>query len=335
MSAARTAVVLNDTRVDAHHGCTRVMRALQRLLAGAGFDVAAFAPAHADWRGDARVLRALESARLVVVNGEGTLHHDRPAGAALLAAPAFARARGIPSVLLNALWQDNGASAIAAVRGFDRVVVRDGRSAAQLLAAGVACTVVPDLSLYESFEAPAAAKRAGVGATDSVDRDDALALEALRRRHGGVPVPIQAPRGRARWLRAGLARSDLRAPATLVARLRERDAHWRARSVDDAAFLARLASLRLLVSGRFHACTLALLARTPFVAAPSNSHKIEALVEDAGLAPWRVAPSVAAIDVGRALAAGWEAHEPAAVAAYVARARAGADALFADLARLA
>jgi len=93
--------------------------------------------------------------------------------------------------------------------------------------------------------------------------------------------------------------------------------------------------LRLLVSGRFHACTLALLARTPFVAVPSNSHKIEALVEDAGLAAWRVAPSPDAIDVAAAADAGWSPAEADAIEAYLADGRARTDALFAELGRLA
>lgn len=333
----RPVIVLNDTRGDRHFGCTAVMRALEAGLDGAGLQPRLLLGTHEDWRKHAGFERALAAARLVVVNGEGTLHHDRPLGLRLLQVAAAARAAGVPSALVNAGWQANGEAYAAAARQFDLVSARDSRSAAELRAAGIACRVVPDLSLCTAT--PPAAPRAGIGVTDSVDRDVALLLSRLRRGLGATTVSIhERPRGlRGRWRfqRAILGKRDLASPLGAWRRLSARREQLGASGESLEGFVAGLAGLALLVSGRFHACTLALVAGTPFLAAGTNSHKISALVEDAGLAPWRAAPALDAAAINEAMHGGWSAAEQAARADYVARARQEARELFSDLGQLA
>jgi len=339
MSDARaaTAVVFNDTRGERHHGCARVMTAIEALLGGIGVRRIVGVASHHDWRTDGEVLGSLAAARLVVVNGEGTLHHDAPAAAPLLAVAGEAHRLGIPSALVNSVWQDNGPAAAAALREFTLVAARDRRSAAQMRAAGVDCRVVPDLSLWQPVAATAGTRR-GVGFTDSVGRVQAGALVRARRRSGGAVVPIQRPEpglvGAWRFLRGYLGRDDLRDPRAGASRSVDR---WRQLASSSASvdqYLARLAGLELLVAGRFHACTLALAVGTPFVALPSNSHKIEALVEDAGLASWRVLVEPTAEAIAEARVAGWSAAERAALDAYLAQAHSGADELFRDIGKL-
>lgn len=336
-SATPSVVVLNDTRVDHHHGCSRVMAALETLVSGMGARIGAAAPAHTDWTNNAAVGEALRSCRLVVVNGEGTLHHDSRAGLKLLEAGRVARELGVPSVLVNCGWEANGPEYFALLRQFTRVCARDARSAAEIRAAGVACDVVPDLSLYLPHR-PAPAQRRGVGFTDSVVRDVSLSLEALRRACGGTVAPVQfAPagaRGNWRYFREYVGRSDLARPGFLARMLDLRLRQRRAQAATADAYIERLAQLELLVSGRFHSCTLAMVAGTPFVAVSSNSHKIESLVSDAGLAAWRVAGELSLREIEQARAAGWSPAERAAMADYLDRARRGADALFGEIRKL-
>lgn len=325
-------VVVNDTRVDRHHGCGRVMRTLLGLAEANGLEAIATAPAHADWRDDAAFMTALDRARLVIVNGEGTLHHDRPAGVRLLRIGAEARARNIPAALINASWQGNGPALAERLADFALVAAREQRSAAEIAAAGHGARVVPDLSLYEPVEPPLS--RQGVGFTDSVVRELVPALEAARRRVGGRSAPIQYGGGILSWVRQGLAREDLGHPARLTALIAARLASAPARLADDAGYMARIASLDLLVTGRFHAATFALAARTPLLALDSNTHKITALVEDAGLDPRRlIEPRELTLD--RLTAASWTAAEQANLADYLADGRRATDVLFADLAKLA
>ena len=333
----RPVVLINDTRADLHHGCWRVMRTLEGQLARVGFEVVARAPAHADWRKDPAISDAILKAALVVVNGEGTIHHDRPAGAALLAAGAAAKAAGVPAALINASWDANGPAYTAALADFALVSARETRSAAQIQAAGLTARVVPDLSFFEEVAPPAA--RAGVGFTDSVLRPVALDLEAARKRLGGIALPIHfngpGLKGDLRNLRDGVAKRDLADPGFLVRSIAARLAWRAAETRDESVYMGRIAALSLLVTGRFHAATFALAARSPVLAVESNTHKIGATFDDAGLAPWR---RIAPADLDAALlarAARWEPEEETALADFLADGRRRTTALFDDLASLA
>jgi hypothetical protein len=335
---APAAIILNDTRVDRHHGCSSVMRTLEAGLATAGFRIAATVPAHSDWAQDVGFEAALPCSQLLVINGEGTLHHDRPAGLRLLQAGRHARERGVATALVNAGWEANGAAYCEAVRDFDLVSARDSRSAAALHAAGIDCRVVPDLSLC-SAAPPEPGQREGIAYTDSVDPDVTLALDALRRASAGEVLSIHDhdPAREPSWafVRAVVGRRDLAHPGRALALLRARRAQWRHSAPGTDAFLKRIARFELMVSGRFHACTLALVAGTPFVAAGTNSHKIDALIEDSGVAAWRAGAELAPDALRDAARKGWSPDEKAAVEHFVRSAHERAADLFRDLGKLA
>lgn len=337
-STAIPVVVLNDTRVDRHHGCSRVMSALETLIAEMGGRIIASAPAHSDWTQSHQVLEALEKAKLVVVNGEGTIHHNSKAGLKLLEVAEHAARLGIPCVLLNCAWQDNGLEFVEKLRQFTLVSVRDTRSAAQIRAAGISCCLVPDLSLYSPCNDPSLKARSRVGFTDSVMRPVSVALEQARQACHGLSMPIQFAKpgvsGTYRFFRESVAKTDIFHPDFLAAMLGLRLQQYRSQSFTAQAYIDRLAELELLVSGRFHACTLAMVARTPFVAVSSNSHKIEALISDAGLAPWRLMTEMTPDAIAHARQAGWARSEAVALDDFLLCARQSAQALFKDIGKL-
>ena len=80
--------------------------------------------------------KLLKKCGLVIVNGEGSIHHDRNMHLVEIAAHHKA-------VLVNSVWAEN--SPYRALRKFRYVAVREGRSAAAMAAAGVDAEVVPDL----------------------------------------------------------------------------------------------------------------------------------------------------------------------------------------------
>ncbi len=324
-------VVVNDTRVDRHHGCARVMRTLLGLAADHGMEVIATAPAHSDWWCDKAFMAAFDKARLVVVNGEGSIHHDLLTGGFLVGAGNLARRKGIPAALINASWQANPVLS-GGLEDFALVALREGRSAAEVRAAGFDARLVPDLSLYEAVAAPVV--RQGIGFTDSVVREVIADLESARRRLDGAPVPIQYGGGRISWVRQALGRRDLLDPPLLVALALARLASYGARSADDAAYMSRVAGLEMLVTGRFHAATFALAAGTPLLALESNTHKITGLFEDAGLDQARLIEPVDLARLGPTPVP-WSADEQVNLADYLADGRRATEALFADLARLA
>lgn len=327
-------VVLNDTRVDRHHGCDRVMSAIESLIASSGMRLLATAAAHSDWQRNESFLAELRQSRLVIVNGEGTIHHDRAAGLSLLRVAAFSRSLGIPSALVNCGWEGNGDVAFNSLQDFASVTARDSASAAEIDAAGIRCKYVPDLSLFLPF-GQLSGPRAGVGFTDSVVRTSAVRLESLRRKVGGRSVPIHYSEAGAvgcyRYFREYVGLADVRSPVRLTGLLRARMQQFRSQAATSDAYLRKLANLRVLVSGRFHACTLALLAGTPFVAVSSNSRKIECLVRDAGLDSGRVVGEPDDLPMNELNGFAWSPSEAASVADYVNTSRTKAVGLFRDL----
>ncbi|HEX6859856.1 MAG TPA: polysaccharide pyruvyl transferase family protein [Caulobacteraceae bacterium] len=330
------AVLLNDTRSSRHHGCDAVVRGIFSLCAERGISITATAAANLDWRDQAPVLEAIEAADLVIVNGEGTIHHDAERGRILLTAAGHARERGKASALINATWEANGAPMAALAAGFDLVSVRDNRSAAELRAHGVACRVTPDLALLTQVDP--ADRGEAVLYTDNVVAARALELYRLGWSIGARPLSIfhhkRSAREALQFMRRYAAAMKPIAARTLVTAER---AGWDdiVGQVDDfAGWTRRISRAGLVITGRFHVVALCLATATPFLATPSNTHKIEALIEDAGLEPWRVGPVEAMtpglIERGRR----WTSAEAGDLGAFLASARERMRALFGDISAL-
>lgn len=286
MAGLKRAVLINDTRVDKHHGCDRVVSAIFSSCKKVGIEIVATSPAHSDWMANTLFRTALETADLIVVNGEGTIHHNRAAGKRLLAAGEFAREKQIPAALINCTWQANDDAALKALSNFSLVSVRESRSESAVKAQGVQSLRAPDLS----FEGLAwrDGSRHGIAVADSVVRSDQRRLYAILRMAKGaracsIMYPPEGWLGKYRFCREYVAARDFLDPLTLRDLVRFRLEQLQAATRDGDAFLQNLASVELLIGGRFHATCLAMGLGTPFLAIRSNSHKIEGLLTDAGL----------------------------------------------------
>lgn len=330
-------VVLNDTRVDRHHGCSRVLDVIHMLSRREGMDVCATAPAHQDWRCNAAFMRHFEQARLVIVNGEGSIHHNSAEAAWLLEAGAAARQRGIPAAIINMSWEANNLSFVQRLHDFALVATRETRSAGELADYGLVCRTVPDLSIFT--EHPGRGTRAQVGFTDSVLRDTTVKLERMRKAVRGQTIPIQYSErglgGTSQFFLSYMARSELSRPRRLRQVLEIRLRQFAAQSGSTADLVERIARLKLLVTGRYHAVNFALVAKTPVVAVETNSHKIAALLDDVGIDRSRLTTAdVLSIEHVKA-AAGWYPEEERRIDDYVAAGRRDITALFADIRKLA
>ncbi|MQY41758.1 hypothetical protein GG681_03840 [Epibacterium sp. SM1969] len=285
-----TAVILNDTRADFHHGCSRVMSVLEQGLAAQGLTVTARSPLRHKWWEDCAFLHHLAQADRVVINGEGTLHHGRPAGLDLLKVVRHEACRA-PVYLVNALYQENPQDWHSHLQDFAGIWVRDSRSADELAASGVHCNgVLPDLTLCGGALPDLPSKRSGTIVGDSVDHNVSKALRALAQQLDAAFIPslshLKKPKGRnffSRFLREYyISRYEHRAQ-------REFPPLYLSRTAEDYA--DRLSYAELHVTGRFHGVCFSLLTQTPFVTLQSNSWKIETLLADLGLSTTRLVPA--------------------------------------------
>jgi hypothetical protein len=282
-------LLLNDSDEDgSHFGCMCVMRTIRVELEKRGFADFQSIKAGVDWRRDVALSSMIDSARLVVINGEGTLHHGKRRGRWLLEAGARVKAQGGQVALINALWQDNPDDWAYLARDFDILACRDGRSAFELAnATGREVTCLGDLSMQHPWTS-SGGTRAGVMVGCSVHWHVTEALARFARSGGHDFVPVTTAiktmpsrlRGLQRWLR-----KQRHVWQNHLFMTRFPEAHF---VRDDSAFLTELTKHDQIITGRFHAVCLAVLSGTPFIAVSSNSWKIEALIRDIGLDPARL-----------------------------------------------
>lgn len=247
------------------------MSTLVGELAARDISAAFLWPVATDWSGYERwIMQTRPDA--IIVNGEGTIHHsaERKRTRDLLALPVFARRHGLPIHLLNASVSALDAAALEALRGFDTVHVRESDSLAYLEAHGLDAKMVPDLSLGLSVP-PASAPREGIIVTDSVLQEVARDLRTFSLEMGARYERMKPKRPHGAKLREKL-RTLWPGPSA--------SRQWSPRS-DATAFASRLASNSLAVTGRFHTVLLSIATDTPFIAFPSNTPKIEAVLRDA------------------------------------------------------
>jgi len=251
----------NDTGTAPHLGCQAVSDGHARLLGRAGHEVV-----HRLFRGglighevgddcqilgslerDEQVAGMLDAVEAVVVNGEGTLHHG--AGRCWLALLEIAQRRRKVTVLVNSVFQQMQGFEATLTR-LDDFTVREGRSLVEARSRGARPRLVPDSYLAARFSA-GGQPFTGVVVTDwhRQRHDSGLILQQYLVNQTATFVPLVTPDAERLW----------------------------------AALPFRLAGAECLLTGRHHGVCAAIVAGTPFVALGSNTHKVEALLEDLDL----------------------------------------------------
>lgn len=277
------------------------------------------------------------AAGLVLINGEGALHHGRPAVADVV---ELAKLRGAkPTVLLNTSWFDNPPELARALAAFAIVSARESASAARIAADGPPLRVVPDLAIRHALRSGLRWRGGGpVMVSDSTKPPLTRRLRALARQRHWDYLPALAfpetprPGAKSRKIRrrAKLARVLGPLGRFLVSPRYHAHAAGTARTDD---YLARLAASGGVITGRFHTVCFALAMRVPFLAVGSNTPKIEAILSDAGLdpakrvVPWSGLPTLGGVPP-------FDAGELDALDSFAIRTETAAARLFADIAAL-
>jgi hypothetical protein len=131
--------IVNDTSSAGHFGCELTMQVLNEQILKRGAEIVGSVPFHKDPRDYSELLA---QADLVIVNGEGTLHHGHKHWLIRLG-------REYPSVLINAVYQANPND--AALKEFKYISVRESMSAAALKEHGIEAEIVPDLVFSSKY----------------------------------------------------------------------------------------------------------------------------------------------------------------------------------------
>jgi hypothetical protein len=319
----RNIILFNDTSRSKHFGCKLVMRELLSLMQVRGLEPSYALRVGRDWRRRADRVAALSNLSAVIVNGEGTIHHtaSRPGARRLLELARFAHDRlGVPAFLVNATLHDIAPEDGPRLREFDGIFVRESRSLDAVENLGSFATVVPDLTLHAVLPRGVSARQ-GVCGTDNVVQSLGVRLRQLCRQNGWPFWPMHYS---LRNLRRQPPSVDRFLPDYILVCLRTKDYA--------SALAGFLTSHRLLVTGRYHAVTYAMLTRTPFLAVESNTPKISSLVADALGNTRRVIDPDDLLRTDLEQYASWEGGELASLDRFCAHARSSAERMMDDIA---
>ena len=258
-------------------------RQIKSLLNDHDITVIASNPAHTDWTKNTDFLQNLKRADVVIINGEGTLHHGAERAQPLIDMITSPLVGSRPVCLINALWQDNPQDWSDILRQCAIVAVRDSQSASELATAGVNdVRLIPDLSLTGAGIPPSQGRQ-GIIVGDSVRYEIRKLLAARAQTLQAHYIPTKT-------LQARIWQSP---PAAAVL--------WRvyngiysgkvphfSMAQNDHDYLDILSQAAGHITGRFHGVCLSILAQTPFLALTSVTSKVQTLIHDAGLDPSRV-----------------------------------------------
>ena len=279
----KTAVLLNDTSLRRHHGCSRVSRQIKSLLQDNDISVIASSPAHTNWKKNAAFLQGLERADVIIINGEGTLHNGAAKAKLLLEIISSPLSAKRPVCLINALWQDNPKHWVDVVTQCAVISVRDSQSADELAKAGVTnVRLVPDLSLtgdgVSRHQCPS-----GLIVGDSVRYEARKLLARCAQSLDARYIPTKTLSSRL-W--------QVRPAAKMLWRVYNNVYSGKVpefnMAKNDHEYLTVLAHASGHITGRFHGVCMSILAQTPFLAITSVTSKVETLINDVGLDPSRV-----------------------------------------------
>ena len=226
-SPIRVRLLGDHSRV--HGGCRAVWEVMLRAAKRQGLDVV-----ETDY--DA-----------LIVNGEGSMHHDRISAMRKLEALKEAVDTGKKAWLINTVWQEMSHDYDAVLQALDGVIVREPLSREALRAHGVEASVKPDLSFFHAARDP-------------------QVLSDFK----GQPVMTDF------W--SDSFDAFARPTSSYLKDFR----FFEFLKYDWAGAIESLKTTPLLITGRQHAVYAACKARTPFLAVKGNTHKIEGLVAMAG-----------------------------------------------------
>ncbi len=266
--------ILNDTRPTHHFGCRLVMENLLNELSENEADVIWTWPVSVDWRRHVSKMKQMPKVDAIIINGEGTIHHnaDRRFAQALIDFAVFARDElKTPCYLINATLHKNSVSAYQSLSLLRAIYVRDKGSLAELQNAGLDGRYVPDLTFGRNKNY-AVVQGSGVCVIDSAVREDSEGLQAYAQAHDyPFRSMVVARPSNARFLRSP------RPWVKNVIRWLKGDRHV---SVEPTDYIQYLHSFSMVVTGRYHTVTMCLKNRIPFVCLESNTPKVRYLLQD-------------------------------------------------------
>jgi hypothetical protein len=220
----------------------------------------------------------------VIINGEGTLHHDQKELINILNISKIFFDKKIPVYLINATIQKISYKYIKIFHKFKKIYVRENLSKIFLNKFGIRSKVVPDLIFYKKVTNTIYKNNNNILITDSTIVRDTKRLFDLynqfKKEAIFVPLFYFSSRERNKFI------TKLKFYIYRMINIffpKQLNVYSIFTVVNYNNLIKLLISSNYLISGRFHMIALSLIYRVPFSYTSSNTYKIEGLLKDIGI----------------------------------------------------
>lgn len=300
-------VLINDSSIVNHFGCKLVTDQIYMQCEKVGIHIVHSIKLNEDWR-EANNLKFINNANAVLVNGEGTFHSNNKRARILSKVAEYCASKEIPCYLINSVFQNNTIEIANHCRWFRKIYVRESQSKLELQNFGIDSEIVPDIifAYRNLFFNNTSKNKNHILFSDSVlDQITLKLFNCYRKIDNSLFCTMRnSPENKVPKYRKNSIRSLLRKIINYLSSFCLQKENKCIKSSADKIymkhqseklkyiylihnnkrdFLELINRSKLIVTGRFHMVCLALLAEVPFYAIPSNTHKIQAIIEDIGI----------------------------------------------------
>ncbi|WP_180085971.1 polysaccharide pyruvyl transferase family protein [Acinetobacter sp. YH12103] len=286
-------LILNDTRFEYHHGCSRVMNVIDLHLKKYNCNTE-YVSLEERWDLSELIKRKIIQSDIVLINGEGTIHDNSKLGIILTKVARFAFYHNVKSYLINATFQNNTEISYEDLKYFTLISVRESRSLAELKKININAKVVPDLTFFYENNYSYIEKSNLNLYTDSVNKYKTELLHDFFHNKNFCFSDI---------FNGNLNRVSLEQRLKNIYKNNPNLLHMivkvlvkifkigrKSKNISETLTVTThieyadlISSANYILCGRFHSVCYAVNSLTPFQAISSNTFKIEGLLEDIGL----------------------------------------------------
>ncbi len=220
----------------------------------------------------------------VIINGEGTMHHDQKEFINIIKLSIFFFKKKTPVYLINATVQKISYRYIKIFRKFKKIYVRESLSKLFLLKFGIRSKVVPDLIFYKKIKHSIYKKNNNIMITDSTIFNNTKRLFNLYNqfKDQSIFVPLFfIPKNERKKLITKLKFCIYEIIYFFYPNKLNVFSIYTVKNYRNLVKI--LNSSKYLISGRFHMIALSLIYKIPFYYVISNTYKIQGLMNDVNI----------------------------------------------------
>ena len=269
-------LIVNDTRVENHHGCSRVMNCIDINLKLRHLYKIDYISLSHNWPNYEYSKKKLLKADLIVINGEGTLHDNADHVDMLLDIIVFAKAYTIPSIVINATIFNLSINNLEKLSHSKLIYVRDQLSKVYLEENNIKSNYCPDLTFWKTKEVFKDVARKEIGITEGFNFNPNIKVIKYNNFQLFSVFNFKQAFASYSFLRRLIQKN-------LIYKLFF-EKNKNTISIDNhIKFFQFLNKFKFIVTGRYHVVCFCLYLNIPFKYVESNTPKISSLIEDVGL----------------------------------------------------